>query len=394
MVDDKPARNVVATTLWGVFPARIRLLKRRIAPWLQPSGAFSGSKQRARSGASRRAVPPREGGFTLPKQRDSESVRGFTLAELLVTMGVLVLLVLLFTQLLNSAATVTTLGHKQMDVDSQSRQILDRMALDFAQMVKRSDVDYYLKSSQAGMPDCTTCTTQAGNDRIAFFGATPGYYPTSSYQSPLSLIAYRVYPGTEASPYYRLQRLGKGLIWNGGSSSYTPILFLDSATAPTTTIANTWPAAVSNISADSDYELIGPQIFRFEYYYLLKGQVANGTTYNPIFADTPWDMRISGHTNVSGMRDVAAVIMNVASIDPKTKVLLDASGSSIATLAMQLTDWGNASCPGCPSPTQWQTTPGLLRAQWRAAIDANSIGLPPSAISGIRVYERYFYLNQ
>ena len=63
---------------------------------------------------------------------------GFTLAELLVTVGVLVLLVLLFTQLLNSAASITTLGHKQMDADSQARQLLDRMAIDFAQMVKRS----------------------------------------------------------------------------------------------------------------------------------------------------------------------------------------------------------------------------------------------------------------
>src|SRR4051794_14475388 len=71
----------------------------------------------------------------------------FTLAELLITMGVLVVLVLLFTQLLKSAATVTSLGHKRMDVDSQARQVLDRMAIDFAQMVKRSDVDYYLKSS-------------------------------------------------------------------------------------------------------------------------------------------------------------------------------------------------------------------------------------------------------
>jgi hypothetical protein len=38
---------------------------------------------------------------------------GFTLAELLITVGVVVLLVLLFTQLLNSAATITILGHKQ-----------------------------------------------------------------------------------------------------------------------------------------------------------------------------------------------------------------------------------------------------------------------------------------
>ena len=46
---------------------------------------------------------------------------GFTLAELSVTVGVLVLLVFLATQLLNSAATVTVLSYKKMDADSQAR---------------------------------------------------------------------------------------------------------------------------------------------------------------------------------------------------------------------------------------------------------------------------------
>src|SRR5262245_17145365 len=79
----------------------------------------------------------------LPLQRGG--MAGFTLAELLVTTGVLVLLVFLGSQLVNSTATVTTLGHKQMDTDAQARQLLDRMAIDIAQMVKRSDVDYYVK---------------------------------------------------------------------------------------------------------------------------------------------------------------------------------------------------------------------------------------------------------
>ena len=63
----------------------------------------------------------------------------FTLVELSVTMGVLVLLVLLFTQLFNSAATVTILGYKKMDADSEARQVLDRMTFDFAQMLKRAE---------------------------------------------------------------------------------------------------------------------------------------------------------------------------------------------------------------------------------------------------------------
>src|SRR6266511_4714019 len=121
---------------------------------------------------------------------------GFTLAELAVTVGVLVLLVLLATQLLKSAATVTTLGHKQMDADSQTRQLMDRMAIDFAQMVKRSDVDYYLKSSATPPPTGVRNLLQPGNDIIAFYSTVPGYYPSTGSQSPVSLVAYRINQNT------------------------------------------------------------------------------------------------------------------------------------------------------------------------------------------------------
>src|SRR6476469_2320661 len=139
-------------------------------------------------GRSGRAAPNRvnapqgrgyRAGFTLPKQ--PERFSAFTLAELLVTMSVLVLLVFLFTHLLNSAATTMTLGHKRMDADSQARQLLDRMAIDFDQMLKRPDVSYYVK----------TGSTQPGNDQIAFFSAVPGYY-SQGYNSNASLVAYRV----------------------------------------------------------------------------------------------------------------------------------------------------------------------------------------------------------
>src|ERR1043166_8287929 len=62
---------------------------------------------------------------------------GFTLAEMLVAIGVLTLIVLLVTQILNGAARIVTLGHKRMDSDSQARQVFDRLAVDFDQWVKR-----------------------------------------------------------------------------------------------------------------------------------------------------------------------------------------------------------------------------------------------------------------
>ena len=347
-------------------------------------------RERTRSCVSYSA-PPTDGPISpqatrLPLQ--CPRLRGagaFTLVELLVSIGVGVLLILLATQLLNSAATITALGHKQMDADSQARQLLDRMAIDFAQMVKRNDVSYYVK---------TAGNTQPGNDLIAFFSLASGYYPTPSFQSPVSLIAYRVNSDSSSSnlarSYNKLERMGKGFIWNGVNSNYIPILFLDSATPPQNTIATKWPAAtvsgtpVPSGTPDPDYEIAGPQVFRFEYYYLLTPDPTTHAS-RGLSAGALW-----ASTNAFNITDVAAVVVAIAVIDPKSKVLL--TDSQISTLASSLIDWGTTSCPGCPTQTQWQTTPGLLKARWQNTLDANA-SLPRPAISGIRVYERYFYLS-
>jgi len=264
-------------------------------------------------------------------------VTGFTLVELLVSVGVLAVLVFLATQLINSMAAITTLGHKQMDADSQARQVLDRMAVDFAQMIKRSDVTFYFKGG--------TGVSQTGNDQIAFYTATPGYYSTatSTTQSPVSLAAYRVNSNSN-----KLERLGKGLLWNGVSLTEAPLIFWQAIVPPT----------------DADYsvsgEVIGPQVFRFEYCYLL----TNGS------------LSITPPASVSG---IAALIVDIAAIDPKSKGLL--SDTQITSLAGQLSDY---------PPTN--IVPGQLRNTWQNALDANTT-LPRPALSGVRLYERFFYLS-
>jgi hypothetical protein len=267
----------------------------------------------------------------------------FTLAELLVSVGVLVLLVLLATQLLNSAATITTLGHKQMDADSQARQVLDRMAIDFAQLVKRSDVDFWAKGTVA--PN-SAGGAMAGNDQITFYSTVPGYYPSSGSQSPVSLVAYRI------NSQNQMERMGKGLVWNGVSSTDTPVVFMPikiSAAFPT---AGTGPG--------SGYEVTGSQVFRFEYCYLR----TDGT------------LSITPPTNVSG---IAAIIADIAVIDSKSKVLL--TNTQITSLAGQLVDYSATNM--CP---------GQLRTNWQNTLNTNTT-LPRPALSGIRLYERFFYLS-
>jgi hypothetical protein len=104
----------------------------------------------------------------------------------MVSIVVLAILVIILSRIVTSASTVTTLGNKRLDADSQVRPVLDRMAVDFAQMIKRTDVDYYVK----GPLDLETASNpQHGpNDHLAFFCQTAGYYPSTGAPSPISLV--------------------------------------------------------------------------------------------------------------------------------------------------------------------------------------------------------------
>ena len=276
---------------------------------------------------------------------------------MLVAISVLALLVLLVTQVINNAASITTLGNKRMDADSQARPLFERMALDFAQIVKRSDVSYYVKT--AGTP-------MTGNDLLGFYSAVPGYYSTTP--SPISVIAYRVNSDSSISVAYNcLERMGKGLDWNGASTTSMPVVFLP------LTIHGTWPSVASNFAYDDDdpakrtYEIIGPQVFRFEYYYLEK------TTGSLVAYPAAWTS-----PSAVAIKDAAAIVVAIAVIDPRSKVLL--SNSQIAALIESLPDYVSG----------WG--PGKLLAQWQSALDGIT-NVPRPAISGIRLYERSFYIS-
>ncbi|HWY40457.1 MAG TPA: hypothetical protein VNX27_06650 [Chthoniobacterales bacterium] len=275
----------------------------------------------------------------------------FTIVELLVSAAVLVILVLLIGRMFSSVSAVTTSGNKRMDAQAQLRPLFERLAVDFSQMLKRSDVDYYLKSP---------AITQTGNDQVAFYSAVAGYYPSSGSQSPISVVGYRINSSSGSTSFNKFERMSKGLVWNGVSLGDTPIVFLP------LTISATWPSA-TNGNSDPDYELIAPYVFRFEYYYLLK----NGN-----LSDTPWDSS-AGHTSASGLQDVAAISACVATMDPKSRVLI--SDSQLTILIGRLPDFSPSMAPG-----------GLL-SLWQTALDGTT-DMPRPAVAGIRVYERYFYL--
>jgi hypothetical protein len=273
------------------------------------------------------------------------SCHAFTLAELLVSIAVLTLLVFIAGRMVTSATNVATQGNKRMESDSQVRLVLDRMAVDFSQMIRRTDVDCYVKSN---------LNPEAGNDRIALFSTVTGYYPSTGSPSPISLVAYRINADPTSASLNRMERMGKGLVWAGVSTTDKPIIYGLQA------IYSNWTAATSATTVDPDYELIGPQIFRFEYSYLLK---------TGLISDSP---------GPPGLRDVTAISVSVAAIDQKSRVLM--SDLQLSTLSGRLKDFDAA------QPIR------DLRASWEVTLNGIT-DMPRAAIGGIRVYQRYFYLT-
>ena len=171
---------------------------------------------------------------------------GFTLMELMVTLSVFALMMTLLMQMVTTATKTSNNGFKHMDADTQARLVLDRIANDIGKMVNRPDVDYYFEK-------------HTGNDQLAFFSEASGYYPdntTLAQGDTASLVGYRI------NSKFQLERLSKGLVWNGAGGVGDSMVYLPQ------TISQTWPLVVDQ-GNDPDYQVIGSQVFRFEYCFLL-----------------------------------------------------------------------------------------------------------------------------
>ena len=347
---------------------------------------------------------------------------GFTLVELLVSVVVLVIVIFMVSQLMSSTSAVTRTGNKHIDTDTQARVVYDRMALDFAQMLKRTDIDYYVKQSSGynghgnGHGWGQGKNGDKGSDQMAFFSAVPGYYPSNpaGEHSPISLVAYRVTESTQswaAASYGRLERMAKGLHWAGVDDNNTtnkpyPIVFVPGqVTTGAGPWGSQWQTAINNdntqsTSSDADYEVIGPGVFRFEYFYLLK----NGRV-----TDWPWDrwldtinrQKISDPPSI-GLSQVEAIGVAIAVINPEARALIQAASlnagyGDITDVAAALADFKNANGVGNAGKKI-----GDMENKWKAVVESiaqtgqppgSSTLFPREAAKGIRIYSRYFDLK-
>lgn len=275
------------------------------------------------------------------------SVPAFTIAELLISVAVLSLLVVLVQQLVSSAASLTSNGTKHLDADSEARLVINRMAVDFTMSIKRSDVDYYFQKN-------------AGNDQAAFYSLVSGYYPDGvdpspdvvTPKSPLCVVGYRIRNN-------KLERLSKALIWNGVTNSTTGVSTLAADARPMVFLPQTLTGTWTNIAGsrnDSDYQVIGSQVYRFEFTFLLN------------------DGTIADNHAGPGLQDISAIIGTIAVLDGKSQAIVTDMAGAAAKL---------------PDPTANKTPLSV----WEEQLQTGDLGLPTAAAAQVRFYQRYFYVG-
>ncbi len=365
-----------------------------------------------------------------------KSSPGFTMVELLVSIAVLVLLVLLISQLFNSATATATLSRTQIDADEAARLVFDRMGGDFAAMVRRTDVNYiFYKNGNSA--------TSGSNDAMFFYSEAPGFMSasattqmvTTGSASTMSLVGYRI---NQFNPYYSgipvLERLGESLTW-GGTPDSTGVLpggpvFLPTNFFPTSgsfsacTLPGNWTFTLGqppynsqgNQADTTHYQVLSDMVFRMEFCFLVKSGTyalsgtsvttaptgySNIPTAIPTTVSQPYvtTSYLNGGTpsdlpgNVYGFPpDLGGIVVTIAVLDNTSRKLVP-SGN--------LANLGNAfgdSLPGSSTtPGNAQANPKFTAQLWQEQLlqdgFAQSVGIPQKALQKVRFYERTFYLD-
>jgi len=346
-----------------------------------------------------------------PLSSSSRHAAGFTLVEILVSLAVLGLMMIGVAQILNGTMSTAIGAYKHMDADTQARTVLDRMAYDIAHIVKRPDVDYYFQKNltSAGSPNY-------GNDQMAFYSESSGYYSngvtSSTGGGDVSLVGYMIAPIQNgvynATGTLELCRLSKGLAWNGYNSSlamvFNPLANIQSSGVTSITsnsLTSNWPGIANG--TDTNYQVIGDQIFRLEYTFLVQtspsGVTSTGTG-TPVgytsggFYDKPWSATTTTNTP-NAMKDVTAIVVSIAVLDTKSRAMLGSNAASYLTAAASaLNDDSCQSAVTTYSSSGANTTGYLPLALWKTnLLAAAHLGLPKTVYGQVRFYQRFCYLN-
>ena len=279
-------------------------------------------------------------------------------------------------QLLGSASRLTSNSRKAGDCDTEARFVLDQISADLSRRVRRPDVDAFVGKNK-------------GDDRLYFFGETPGYSPglTAQERSTISLVGYRLQAPTVEGGRYVLQRYARALPWTSSSKDAAmPFVVLTGTPAkplPSTTLSGSsgtgaggsFPNVLGQDKAeDTYYQTVGENIVRFEVSLLRKPNLSNPA--RPVAARLLSDAETPAELAQYGFSNISALIITIAVID--TQSSLRVSAASINALDLQ--DTKPADFPLFPLD------------QWNKSYLEKINSLPKTLSGGLRFYQRAIQL--
>jgi type II secretory pathway pseudopilin PulG len=265
----------------------------------------------------------------------------FSLVEVLVAMAVFLFMAVMVASITDGVSRIVGQSQRRMSVDGGARQSLSRISADFSRAIIRSDLPFRIEK-------------KSGNDGLMFFAAAEGY----SAGRGITMLGYQV--ASEG-----LQRGAEAKTWTSNGSSALSFTSVTNATVSS-----------SYLSIDSaNYEILESDIFRMEFAFLMGNGTINGavgtnsgsTTYIANFAST---------ARTASSNAIRAVIVTVAAVDSRARLLM--SPSEYGQLADKFSD----PLPGSDPLTTWQEN-----------FTNSAVVLSQPAREGIRIYQRYIYIE-
>jgi prepilin-type N-terminal cleavage/methylation domain-containing protein len=281
-------------------------------------------------------------------------MRGFTLLEMLVALTVLVLVVFLLFQTISGTSSASTMMMRRLDMDAEARSIFDRMDADITSMVIRQDMDTLflgLPLDGSGGAD--------HNDQFYFYSQGPGYSSATGGVSPISMMGYAV-------TNQQLCRMAMAKSWDD-------LPFLTTNVTVTGFNSTNLPKCLG--IATNYWHVVGPSVFRMEIGLMMKSGTVNadGSTNQPNSYASLGNPAKPRH----GLANVAAVVVAMGLIDPKSRLAVD---------PLQLSNLGSL-LQDC------MTNGGIPLNAWETNLILSN-GLAPLLANRVRLYIRTFPLKR
>lgn len=177
--------------------------------------------------------------------------RGFSLVEILVAISILALIGVFLSQMIAATSSSISVSNRAIDAAGQARLALDRISLDIAALVRRSDTDFRGQNSAPA------------SNMLQFLSQIPAAAAAGTDNRRISVIGYRLGAHPDNDNRACLLRGGKSVAWNdkgylGLRDDGIPVRFGDPE----------FPAKLLP-TATSDFDIVAQGVIRLAVAYQL-----------------------------------------------------------------------------------------------------------------------------